>query len=59
MRLPGVICHGEVFNPHFIGKKDQIEMFGLTLAAREADPLALLRKLREVTRWPVGVSVFL
>ncbi|MFE3836607.1 nodulation protein NodH [Pseudogemmobacter sonorensis] len=44
--LPGVSCLGEVFNPHFIGKKDQTEMFGLDLAARERDPLELLRRLR-------------
>lgn len=45
--VPGLICHGEVFNPAFIGKKDQVEMLGVTLAAREADPIALLRKLRD------------
>ena len=45
--LPGVICHGEVFNPHFIGKKDQTEYLGVDMAARESDPLVLLRKLRE------------
>jgi hypothetical protein len=34
--LPGVTCHGEVFNPHFIGKKDQTALFGMTL--RRARP---------------------
>ena len=51
----GVTCHGEVFNPAFIGKKDQGEMFGIAMAAREVDPLALLRKLREKT---AGISGF-
>ncbi|NBO20432.1 MAG: nodulation protein NodH, partial [Rhodobacteraceae bacterium] len=23
--LSGVLCHGEAFNPHFIGKKDQTD----------------------------------
>ena len=32
--LEGVTCHGELFNPHFIGKKDQTEMFGVTPNAR-------------------------
>ena len=41
--LPGVSCLGEMFNPHFIGKKDQTEAFGIDLAAREQDPRALLR----------------
>ena len=27
--LPGVVCHGEVFNPHFIGKKDRTEYLGI------------------------------
>ena len=39
----GVTCHGEAFNPHFIGRKDHAEFLGLTMADREADPFALLR----------------
>ena len=53
--LPGVTCHGEVFNPFFIGKKDHTELFDITLTAREADPLPLLRRLRERTD---GLSAF-
>lgn len=53
--LAGVTCYGEVFNPVFIGKKDQGEMFGITMAAREADPFALLRKMQEKTD---GISGF-
>jgi len=53
--LAGVTCYGEVFNPVFIGKKDQDEMFGISLAAREADPFALLRKMQEKTD---GISGF-
>ncbi len=45
--MPGVSCLGEVFNPHFIGKKDQTEMFGVDMALREQDPRVLLRRLRE------------
>lgn len=44
--MPGVACYGEAFNPHFIGKLNQTEAFGITLAQREADPAALLRKMR-------------
>ncbi|MFC3088753.1 sulfotransferase domain-containing protein [Tabrizicola soli] len=44
--LPGVVSHGEVFNPHFIGKQNVTELFGITLEAREANPRPLLRKLR-------------
>lgn len=44
--LPGVFCHGEVFNPHFIARKDQTEYLGIDMAARERDPLPLLARLR-------------
>lgn len=40
--VPGVRLYGEAFNPHFIGSKDRYEMLGITLAARERDPDALL-----------------
>ena len=56
--LPGVSCLGEVFNPHFIGKKDQTEMFGMDLAAREQDPRALLRRLRDRTPGLAGFRYF-
>jgi LPS sulfotransferase NodH len=44
--MTGVACYGEAFNPHFIGKLNQIEAFGITLAQREADPTALLHQMR-------------
>ena len=56
--LPGVTSHGEVFNPHFIGKKDATELFGITLQAREANPKALLRKLRTETPGLSGFRFF-
>ena len=40
--MPGLHCHGEVFNPHFIGKKDQTEYLGVDLATRDGDPMILL-----------------
>lgn len=56
--LDGVTCHGELFNPHFMGKKDSAEMFGLTLAAREADPLAVLAAMRVQTSGLAGFRHF-
>jgi len=56
--LPGVSCLGEVFNPHFIGKKDQTEMFGVDLAQREQDPRVLLRRLRAQTPGLAGFRYF-
>lgn len=45
--LPGVICHGEAFNPHFIGHKGQEQLLDVTLAKREAAPLLLLQRMRD------------
>lgn len=56
--LSGVTCHGEVFNPFFIGKKDQTDLFDITLTQREADPLPLLRRLRERTEGLSGFRYF-
>lgn len=44
--LDGVQCHGEAFNPHFIGYPNRAEILGLDQAARDADPLALLARMR-------------
>lgn len=56
--ISGIACHGEAFNPYFIGKKDQTEMFGVTLAEREADPALLLRRMRERTPGLSGFRYF-
>lgn len=56
--MDGVTCHGEAFNPVFIGKKDQTELFGVTLAQREADPLRLLQAMRDQTDGLAGFRYF-
>ncbi len=56
--LAGVTCHGEAFNPFFIGKKDQTEFLGVTLAQREEDPGLLLRRMRERTPALSGFRYF-
>ncbi|MDO9525048.1 MAG: sulfotransferase family 2 domain-containing protein [Gemmobacter sp.] len=56
--LDGVICHGEAFNPHFIGKKDREEYLGINLADREHDPLALLRVMEAATPVLAGFRFF-
>ncbi|MEM9250009.1 MAG: nodulation protein NodH [Pseudomonadota bacterium] len=38
----GLTCHGELFNPAFMGHQGQKSLFGLDMAARERDPFALL-----------------
>lgn len=56
--LPGVTCHGEVFNPHFMGKKDCQSLFGYDLPAREAEPLAVLEAMRAQTAGLAGFRCF-
>lgn len=56
--LDGVTCHGEAFNPFFIGKKDQMELFGVTVAQRERDPLLLLARMRDHTAGLSGFRYF-
>lgn len=56
--MPGVTCHGEVFNPFFIGKKNQLEFMGLTLEDRTADPVALIRTMRAGTTGMAGFRYF-
>jgi len=45
-RLADVRCHGEAFNPSFIGHARQTTYLGIDMAAREADPLGLLAAIR-------------
>ena len=56
--MTGVSCHGEVFNPYFIGQKDRSEFLGLSLKDRAADPMALLRAMRAASRGITGFRYF-
>ena len=44
--LEGVTCHGEAFNPSFIGHPKAENLLGIDQAAREEDPQALLDKIK-------------
>ncbi len=44
--LAGVRCHGEAFNPHFIGYPNRDALLGLTRAGRDAAPERLLEAIR-------------
>ena len=56
--LAGVTCHGEAFNPHFIGRQNQDTLFGMTLADRDADPLGFLDRMRTQTEGLSGFRYF-
>ncbi len=42
----GIECHGEAFNPHFIGYPNRTEILDVTQAARDADPARLIQRIR-------------
>lgn len=45
--LPGVVCHGEAFNPHFIGYPNRQEVLGIDLKLRSSDPMRLIYELQD------------
>lgn len=44
--LPGVACHGEAFNPAFIGYPNRETLLGITMEERQEDPARLLEAIR-------------
>ncbi|WP_342078835.1 nodulation protein NodH [Yoonia sp. SS1-5] len=42
----GLSCHGEAFNPSFIGGPKATDILGIDLATREADPGALISAIK-------------
>lgn len=45
-QVPGISCHGEIFNPDHLGGPAVKEVLGMTMADRIADPFALLARVR-------------
>ena len=56
--IPGLTCHGEAFNPYFLGGEGKAELLGMTLHDRNADPARLLRVMREKTAGLPGFRYF-
>ena len=52
----GITCHGEAFNPHFIGYPNSGDILGITQEERDRDPLRLLNQIRMAT--PGGIGGF-
>lgn len=45
-RVDGLTCHGEAFNPHFIGYPNRDDILGVSQRQREDNPDRLLRAIR-------------
>ncbi len=56
--FPGLQCHGEAFNPGFVGQHNWPDLFGMDRAARDSDPLALLDQIRTGTQGLGGFRFF-
>ena len=56
--IAGVTCHGEAFNPYFIGGEGKTELLGVNLNQRNADPARLLGAMRDKTAGLAGFRYF-
>ena len=56
--IDGITCHGEAFNPYFIGGENKQAMFGMDLAGRESNPAAFLSAMRAQTSGLAGFRYF-
>lgn len=54
----GINCHGEAFNPHFMGYPKSEPILGVDLRTRDADPLVLLNAIRANTARLSGFRYF-
>lgn len=45
-RFDALSCHGEAFNPSFVGYPQYEDLLGIDLIAREADPATLISKIK-------------
>jgi hypothetical protein len=56
--IEGVTCHGEAFNPFFIGGEGKVELFGIDMAGRNSDPSGFLQAMRRQTPGLSGFRYF-
>ena len=55
--IDGVTCHGEAFNPYFLGGDGKTELLGVTMESRNANPAQLLRVMRERLRGSADFAI--
>ncbi|WP_085307502.1 sulfotransferase family 2 domain-containing protein [Planktotalea arctica] len=56
--LDGVTCHGEAFNPHFIGFPNKDEILGITREMREDSPEKLIETIKQFSDGLGGFRYF-
>jgi hypothetical protein len=55
---PGISCHGELFNPHFVGAPGQEDALGISRRARDEDPGRLLAAVAATPDRIAGFRIF-
>lgn len=55
---PELTCHGEAFNPHFIGYPNKTEILGITQPMRDANPARLIEAVKHGTEGLGGFRFF-
>jgi LPS sulfotransferase NodH len=55
---PGLVCHGELFNPLFAGHEGDTSVFGLSLDERDRDPLGLIARMVGAADGTPGFRLF-
>ncbi len=56
--IAGVTCHGEAFNPFFMGGENKTELLGVGILQRNADPASFLKAMRQKTEGLSGFRYF-
>ncbi|MGH1576043.1 nodulation protein NodH [Planktotalea sp.] len=56
--MDGVTCHGEAFNPHFIGFPNKTEILGVTREMRESSPVQLIETIKKFSDGLGGFRYF-
>lgn len=56
--MPGIESHGELFNPHFFGKPDVNQKWGLTVRQRDADPVRVVELMKRSAKALPGFRLF-
>ncbi|MGR3514642.1 MAG: nodulation protein NodH [Paracoccaceae bacterium] len=56
--MPGIESYGELFNPHFFGKPDVETKWGLTLKARDTEPVRVIEVMKGAAKGLPGFRLF-